>query len=119
MLIGHDAMPAIPIYAVATCLVDFLIPLYTFHSNPGPALATCLPISYSLVTGLPITADLILPKKDILRLTASNFPPLAVVTAVNQGVPRKILECGLLESTANPTYVFLLYDRYQKKHRFV
>lgn len=54
--------------ACCTCLVDFLTPLCIFQRRPGPALATCLPISYSLVTGLPITADLILPNSDMTDL---------------------------------------------------
>ena len=36
-----------------TCFVDLFIASNTFHIRPGPALALCFEISYSLKIGFP------------------------------------------------------------------
>ena len=118
MLIGHDAMPA---YTHLCCSYLSRGPLGSvvhFPQQPWSCASYVLPDLVLPRDGIAHHGRLDLaekrhPQANRLELSAASGCFSGRSAHIAQGVPRKILECGLLESTANRTYVRSI----PKKHR--
>ncbi len=113
--IKHLCLYSAFIFSSVTCLVVFLSPSNTFHSNPGPALARCPLISNSRVMGLPgitpVTVFRSLFKYSIVDISLIHtlLPVVYIVCKVtNINTSNKCFLKGM-EHVPN---MFMSFDRY-------